>query len=95
VIRQARNVWKFLTRLVRRRSDGSEAASNAIPDDQPDQNLNPLDRIKGYLLDHGLSRKVRVRFDNESDNYILEDDDGRVYAKDYDKAVVSIQRTWL
>lgn len=69
--------------------------ANDVPEDQSDPRMNPLDRIKEYLVHHRLSPRVRVRFENDTGDFVLADDDGAVHAKDYDQAVAMIQRTWL
>ena len=95
LLRYRHTAWRFFAKHILRRPVDDEVIPGDLPDDQPDPDMNPLDQIKGFLLDHGLSRKVHVRFDNGTDYFVLEDEDGVVHAKDYDKAVAVINRTWL
>ena len=57
--------------------------------------LNPLERITEHLRRLGLGQQVHVRFEAAAGDYILEDADGFLHAKDYDAAVALIERTWL
>ena len=95
LVRQGHAVWKLLGKCVRRRPVGREVIRNDPPMVEPDPYMNPLDRIKEFLLHHALSHQVGVRFDDGAGDFVLEDADGLVHAKDYDKAVAVIQRTWL
>lgn len=95
LLRCRHGAWRFIAKHVLRRPVDNEVAQDDLSDEQPHSTVNPLDRIKGYLLDHGLSRQVQVRFDDGANDFVLEDDDGVVHAKDYDKAVAVIERTWL
>lgn len=95
LLRLWHTLWKLLGKYIHRGTNGNEVIPNDLPKKQPDQHLNPLDQIKEYLLDHGLGRRVHVRFDDGAGDFVVEDDDGAVHAKDYDKAVAVIKRTWL
>jgi hypothetical protein len=61
----------------------------------PGQRLSPLERITEHLQNLGLGQQVHVRYDETNSDFVLEDADGSVHAKDYDKAVVIIERIWL
>ena len=74
---------------------GSEVRPNAAAEESPKWRLNPLERIRDHLRHVGLGQQVRVRFETAGGDFILEDNDGLVHAKDYDEAVVVIERMWL
>jgi hypothetical protein len=95
LLRQGHAAWTLLGKYVRRRPVGGEVMGNDLAEEQSDPPMSPLDRIEGYLHLHRLSPRVRVRFANDTGNFVLEDEDGVVHAKDYDEAVATIQRTWL
>ena len=95
LLRQVHAVRTFLGKYGRGRLVGGEVMANDHPEEQPDPLLNPLDRIEEYLLHHRLSPRVRVRFANDTGDFVLEDADGFVHARDYDEAVATINRTWL
>ena len=93
--------WKCRAALVRRwdRLTGRPAVAELTPggvaDEAPTPRLNPLERITEYLRRRGLGQQVRVHFEATSRDFVLEDADGIVHAKDYDQAVVLIERIWL
>ena len=57
--------------------------------------LSPLERITEHLRRRGLGQQVRVRYETAGRDFVLEDADGCVHAKDYDDAVALIERIWL
>ena len=59
---------------------------SAVPDESPKWRLNPLERIRDL---------VQVRLETAGGDFILEDADGLVHAKDFDEAVMLIERMWL
>jgi hypothetical protein len=94
LLRHGHAAWRLL-RNCGRRPVGADVLSNAVPEEPPVRRLNSLDRITEHLRHHGLGQQVRVRFEDASGDFVLEDDDGYVHAKDFDKAVVMIERIWL
>jgi hypothetical protein len=95
LLRQGHTAWMLLRKCFHRRSRSGEARPNTVPDKQPAPCLNPLDRITEHLRHHGLGQQVHARFEATSRDFVLEDADGFVHAKDYAEAVVRIERIWL
>ncbi len=85
----------LLRKFVHRLLTGSEARPYVVLEPPPAQRLSPLERITEHLQLLGLGQQVHVRFDEANRDFVLEDADGSVHAKDYDKAVVIIERIWL
>jgi hypothetical protein len=73
----------------------SYAGPYAVLEAPPTPHLSPLERITQHLHVLGLGQQVHVHYDEAGRDYVLEDADGSVHAKDYDKAVVIIERIWL
>ena len=83
-----------LNALLRRdHRDGDKL--NAVHEDSAAPRLTPLERISKHLRRLGLAQKVQVRFEATAGDFVLEDADGYVHAKDYDDAVAVIERIWL
>lgn len=95
LLRRGHNARRFLAKHILRRSVDNTDTANDLPGEQPDSSLSPLDRIKKHLVDNGLARRVRVRLDDATDEFVLEDDDGVVRVKHYEAAVAIIRRMWL
>lgn len=95
ILRHGHAAWMLVRNRVCRRLAGGGVTSNAVTEDAPVLCLNPLDRIKEHLCRLGLGQQVRVRFETASEDFVLEDDDGYVHAKDYAEAVLVIERIWL
>jgi hypothetical protein len=95
LLRHGHTAWMFLRNCGRRHPIGDDVLSNEVREEPSVQRLNPLDRIREHLRRHGLGQQVHVRIDEAGGGFVLEDDDGLVHAKDYDKAVVMIERIWL
>jgi hypothetical protein len=70
-------------------------ANRAAVTPRPAARLSPLERIAEYLRRRGLGQQVQVRYEATGRDYVLEDADGSVHARDYDEAVVLIDRIWL
>ena len=94
LLRQGHTAWMLL-RNCGRRPVGGDVISNAVPEEPPVLHLNPLDRIMEHLRRHGLGQQVHVRVEAAGGDFVLEDADGFVHAKDYAEAVVLIERIWL
>ena len=84
-----------MRKSIHRRPDGGAVKLNAVPEEPPAPRLNPLDRITEHLRRCGLGHQVHVRFEAADGDFVLEDADGCVHAKDYAAAVVLIERIWL
>ena len=95
LLRRGHTVWTFLKNCSGRHPLGGDVPSNAAPEEPSVRRLHPVDRIREHLRRHGLGQRVHVRFDEADGDFVLEDADGFVHAKDYDKAVVIIERIWL
>ena len=95
LLRQGHTAWMLLRKCVHRHSRGGDVRPNAVSEEPPATRLNPLDRITEHLRRLGLGQQVRVRFEAAGGDFVLEDGDGFVHAKDYDEAVVLIERIWL
>jgi hypothetical protein len=76
-------------------NSGSDVQPRVILAEPSPSRLSPLDRITEYLRRRGLGQQVRVRYEAAGRDFVLEDADGSVHAKDYDDAVVLIERIWL
>ena len=95
LLRHGHTAWTFLRNFGRRQPISDDVPSSGAPEEPSVRRLNPLDRIREYLRRQGLGQQVHVRFDEAGGDFVLEDADGYVHAKDYDKAVVIIKRIWL
>lgn len=85
----------FLTNRDRRPLTGFDVAPDAVPEEPSLKHLSSLERITEHLRDHGLGQRVHARVDEAGGGFVLEDADGSVHAKDYNRAVVMIERIWL
>jgi hypothetical protein len=85
----------LLRKSVHRLLTGGGTRPDAVPETPPAQRQSPLELITEHLHDLGLGQQVHVRYDETGRDFVLEDADGSVHAKDYDKAVVIIERIWL
>jgi len=90
-LRISHTAWMLLKNCIHRNSTNTQV----IPTATSTQSLSPLERITEYLRLHDLDQQVHVHFDADEDDFILEDDDGYVHAKDYKEAVLKIDRMWL
>jgi len=95
LLRQGHAVWMLLGKCFRCHPRRDDVLPDAVPQEPPAPRLSPLDRITEHLRGLGLGQQVRVRFEPASEDFVLEDADGFVHAKDYDEAVVVIKRIWL
>ena len=87
--------WLLLKNCVHHRPLGGAVRPNGTPVEPPVLRLSPLDRITEHLRRLGLGQQVHVRFETAGGDFVLEDADGFVHAKDYDEAVRLIERIWL
>ncbi|NQU12287.1 hypothetical protein HQ590_15940 [bacterium] len=85
----------LLVKWLWHRVTGGDGLPHEPPPEQPARGLDPLDQIREYLGRRGLDRQVRVRCEPAGRGFVLEDDDGCVYADDYDAAVLVIEQIWL
>ena len=95
LLRYAHTTWQFLRYGQRRGPDDNAVQPDAIAAEPAAPRLNSLERITEYLRRRGLGQQVRVRFEAAGPDFVLEDADGFVHAKDYDEAVMLIERIWL
>ena len=95
LLRQGYTAWMLLRKCAQRRPRRGDVRPNAVPAEPPAPRLNPLDRITEHLRRLGLGQQVHVRFEAAGGDFVLEDADGFVHAKDYDEAAVLIERIWL
>ena len=95
LVRYAHTAGRFLRNFGRSRPAPRDVDPHAFADEPPAPRLNPLERITEHLRRLGLGQQVRVRFEAASRDFVLEDADGVVHAKDCDQAVVLIERIWL
>lgn len=88
-------VWMFLRKCLRCHPCAGNVQPNVVSEEPPAPGLSPLDRITEHLHRLGLGQQVHVRYEATGGDFILEDADGLVHAKDYDEAVTRIERIWL
>jgi hypothetical protein len=95
LLRHRQTAVMLLRECIHGHPIGDDVPSDAVPEELSELSLSPLERITEHLHDLGLGQQVHVRFDEAGRDFVLEDADGSVHAKDYDKAVVIIERIWL
>ena len=95
LLRRCHAAWMPLHNWLYRQPRSDDVKPNATPTEPPTPRLNPLERITEHLRRLGLGQQVHVRFEAGGGDFVLEDADGFVHAKDYAEAVVLIERIWL
>ena len=93
LLRHSHSVWMLLRNCIPH-PHRDDVRPNAAPTAPPLPRLNPLDRITQHLRRLGLDQ-VHVRFETAGGDFVLEDADGCIHAKNYDEAAVLIERIWL
>lgn len=88
-------VWMLLRRCFARASRSDDVQREIFPEMSALPRLSPLDCIAEHLGRLGLGQQVRVRLEIAGEGFILEDNDGLVHAKDYNEALLLIDRIWL
>jgi len=94
LLRHSHTVWMLLRKSTHRPQRCDNVRPNAVPAEPPAPRLNPLDRITQHLRRLGLDQ-VHVRYEAAGGDFVLEDADGCVHAKNYDEAAALIERIWL
>jgi hypothetical protein len=95
LLRHGHTVWRLMRPSVHPQPRGGDARPSVVPAKPPVLRLNPLERITEHLHRCGLGQQVRVRFEAAGGDFVLEDEDGFVHARDFDEAVVLIEQIWL
>ena|ERR1700693_5499391 len=95
LLRHGHTAWTLLRECILGRPIGGDVPSDAVPEEPSVLRLSPLDRIREHLHDLGLGQRVHVRYEAAGGDFVLEDADGFIHARDYDDAVKLIERIWL
>ncbi len=95
LLRTSHTAWMLLRKCAHRKPHHDNVQPNTVPQESPAPCLNPIDHITEHLRRLGLGQQVHVRFEAAGGDFVLEDADGFVHAKDYNEAVVMIERIWL